>query len=194
MAEELVLSAMPELTSLSYAVSKLAGVTTCTAINQQYGHPRCLSLIPASGYGPNDNVEPASAHVLSALIGKLHRAKVTGSTGVTLLGSGVPRREFVFSEDVADAVERLLQGDQFPDGPLNVGSGQDISIRALSGLVAEVVGYRGEISWDCTGPDGAPRKLLDSAKLNALGWTAPTSLEEGVRRTYAWYQEVVAGN
>ncbi len=189
MAEDAILAGPPEPTSLPYAVAKLAGVTTCAAINAQHRRPRCLALIPASGYGPHDNFDPESAHVLSALIARFHRARVTGARSITLWGSGVPRREFVFSEDIADAVDTLLRRDVLPDGPLNVGCGTDVSIRALSALIAEAVGYDGEIMWDREKPDGAPAKLLDSTKLNALGWAPPTSLAEGIRRTYAWYQE-----
>lgn len=189
MAEDVILSAAPEPTSLPYAAAKLAGVMTCTAINRQHGHPRCLALIPASGYGPYDNFAEASAHVLGAMIGRFHRARTAGARRITLWGSGTPRREFIFSEDIADAVETFLRRDQVPEGPLNIGAGTDVSIRELSGLVADAVGYDGEILWDRTQPDGAPAKLLDSAKANALGWTAQTPLREGIRRTYDWYRE-----
>jgi len=187
MAEDILFSQGPELSSLPYATAKLAGIISCQAINRQHVRPRCLGLIPASGYGPNDNFDPESAHVLAALIGKLHRAKICGQTSLTLWGSGTPRREFIFSEDIADAVEHLLRSQEIPGGPLNVGSGKDISIRELSEIVAQVVGYQGTIDWDLSKPDGAPRKLLDSRQIQSTGWFAPTPLAEGIRRTYAGF-------
>ena len=188
MAEEAILSAPLEPTSLPYAAAKLAGVMSCAAINIQYAWPRCWALIPASVYGPHDNFESESAHVLGALIGRFHHARVTGARAVTLWGSGSPRREFVFSEDIADAVETVLRSGVVPDGPLNAGAGSDVSIRELSALIADAVGYDGEIIWDSNKPDGAPAKLLDSARLNAIGWRAATPLREGIRRTYDWYR------
>ena len=187
MAEDILLSQSPEPSSLPYAIAKLAGIVSCQAINRQYTRPRCLGLIPASGYGPCDNFDPESAHVLAALIGKLHRAKVCGQASLALWGSGAPRREFIFSEDIADAVEHLLRSRAIPNGPLNVGSGKDFSIRELSEIVAQVVGYHGVIGWDSSKPDGAPRKLLDSRQIQASGWLAPTSIVEGVKRTYDWF-------
>ena len=187
MAEDILLSQSPEQSSLPYAIAKLAGIISCLAINRQYSRLRCFGLIPASGYGPFDNFDPKSAHVLSALIGKVHRAKVRGQASLTLWGSGTPRREFIFSEDIADAVEHLLRSREMPSGPLNVGSGKDLSIRELSEIVAQVVEYRGTIDWDVNKPDGAPRKLLDSRRIQATGWFAPTSLAGGIRRTYEWF-------
>ena len=184
MAEDILLSQSPEPSSLPYAIAKLAGIVSCQAINRQYARPRCLGLIPASGYGPNDNFDPESAHVLAALIGKLHKAKSCGQASITLWGSGTPRREFIFSEDIADAVEHLLRSREIPGGPLNVGSGKDVSIRELSEIIARIVGYRGAINWDPSKPDGAPRKLLDSRRIQSTGWSAPTPLAEGIRRTY----------
>ncbi len=187
MTEDILLSQSPEPSSLPYAIAKLAGIISCQAINHQYTRPRCLGLIPASGYGPYDNFDPESAHVLAALIGKLHRAKISGQTSLTLWGSGTPRREFIFSQDIAVAVEHLLRSGGIPSGPLNVGSGKDFSIRELSEIVAQVVGYQGMIDWDSSKPDGAPRKLLDSRQIQATGWFALTPLAEGIKQTYDWF-------
>ncbi len=187
MSEDLILSSLPELTSLPYAVAKLAGVITCAAINHQYGRPKCLALIPAGGYGPNDNFDPETAHVIGAMIAKFHKAKIAGRKSVTLLGTGTPRRDFIFSEDIADAVETLLCQNRLCSGPMNIGSGQDISIYDLAGLISAVVGYSGKLIWDHSSPDGAQLKMLDSSRIQTIGWSAQTSLVDGVQKTYAWY-------
>ena len=194
MAETALLSGHPEPTSLAYAMSKLAGMQMCLAYNQQYGQQRFLPIIPNSAYGPNDNFNPQSGHVLSALIRRFHDAKVEGKDSVTLWGTGSPRREFVHADDIADACLFLLKADT--DGmefPLNVGSGSDLSIRELAGKVAAVVGYQGRLEWDTTKPDGAPRKLLDSTRILGYGWGPKTDFDAGLQDIYRWYLEHVAG-
>lgn len=188
MAEDILLSAKPEPTSLPYAISKLAGTYMCLAYNKQDGDKRFIPVIPNSAYGPNDNFDPKSGHVLSALMSQFHDAKVRGVDAVTLWGSGSPRREFVYADDIADACLHLLQQDVSAlELPLNIGVGYDISIKDLAKTIAEVVGYKARIDWDRTKPDGAPRKLLDSARLRASGWQPKVGLAEGLRNTYEWY-------
>ena len=187
MAETALLTGHPEPTSLSYAIAKLAGVQLCRAYNQQYGTVRFIPVIPNSVYGPNDDFNPATGHVLSALIARFHAAVQSGAEDVTLWGSGRPRREFVHSSDVAAAVVMLLQADHAPpDLPINVGSGIDYPISELAHAVAGVTGFRGRILWDHSKPDGAPRKLLDTARVRNLGWVPRVLLADGLRKTYAW--------
>ena len=188
MGEDLLLTGKPEPTSMAYAISKLAGMELCLAQNRQRGGTRFVPLIPNSVYGPNDDFDPATGHVLSSLIRKFHDARVRGDRAVTLWGSGSPRREFLYADDLAAACLCVLQADL--DGvplPLNIGPGEDVSIAELARLVARVTGFDGAIEWDRSKPDGAPRKLLDSSRMRALGWAARTTLEEGIRQTTRWY-------
>lgn len=188
MAEEMLLSAKPEPTSLPYAISKLAGTYMCLAYNKQYGDKRFIPVIPNSAYGPNDNFDPKSGHVLSALMSRFHDAKMRELEAVTLWGSGSPRREFVHTDDIADACLLMLQQDiSALELPLNIGVGSDISIKELAEAIANVVGYEGRLEWDRTKPDGAPRKLLDSARLRSFGWLPKVGFAEGLRNTYEWY-------
>ena len=188
MAEDILLSARPEPTSLPYAISKLAGTYMCLAYNKQYGDKRFIPVIPNSAYGPNDNFDPKSGHVLSALMARFHEAKLRGADAVTLWGSGSPRREFVHADDIADACLHLLQHDVSAlEFPLNIGVGADLSIKELAEKIAEVIGYKGKLAWDPTKPDGAPRKLLDSARLRAFGWQPKIGIADGLRDTYEWY-------
>jgi GDP-L-fucose synthase len=190
MTEDILLSGKLEPTSLPYAVSKLAGVYMCLAYNKQYGGSSFIPLIPNSVYGPNDNFDAKSAHVLSALMFRLHDAKMRGADSVTLWGSGSPRREFVHADDIADACLHLMERDiSGLDFPLNIGVGSDVSIKELAESLAKVVGYKGSINWDLTKPDGTPRKLLDSSRMSATGWYAKIPLDEGLRQTYKWYLE-----
>ncbi len=190
MAEAALLSGKPEPTSLPYAVSKLLGTYMCLAYNKQDHDTRFIPVIPNSAYGPCDNFDPKSAHVLSALLARLHAAKLTGAESVGLWGSGSPRREFVHADDIADACVHLLaEEDLTIEFPINIGIGQDVSIKELAELIASVVGYRGELNWDSTKPDGAPRKLLDSARIRSLGWKPSIGLREGLTETYRWYVE-----
>ena len=160
----------------------------CLAYNKQYGDKRFIPVIPNSAYGPNDNFDPKSGHVLSALMSRFHEAKMSGAEAVTLWGSGSPHREFVHADDIADACLHLLRQDVATlEFPLNIGVGSDISIRELAETIAGVVGYNGRLEWDSTKPDGAPRKLLDSTRMRSFGWSPKVSFNEGLRNTYEWY-------
>ncbi len=190
MAETALLSGHPEPTSMAYAISKLAGLQMCMAYNQQYGSQRFIPAIPNSAFGPNDNFDPESGHVLSALIRRFHAAKKTGTPSVTLWGSGEPRREFIHADDIADATLFLLREDVSNlELPLNLGTGIDFSIRELAERIAEIVSYTGTIEWDRTKPDGAPRKLLDSSRIKNFGWQPRIDFDRGLRETYQWYVE-----
>ena len=199
MPENALLSGKPEPTSLPYAISKLAGVYACLAYNQQIGDNRFLPVIPNSTYGPNDNFDPLSAHVLAALIRRFAEARRSNAPSITLWGTGTPRREFIHADDVADACVFLLDADHsVNDLPINIGTGTDCSILELAGIVAGIVGFRGHIEWDSTKPDGAPRKLLDSSRLRSLGWGGPKiGLAEGIRTTFDWFlsrdREAISG-
>ncbi len=188
MHESALFSGYPELTSLAYAVSKLAGMQMCLAFNKQYNHKRFIPIIPNSAYGPNDNFDPTSSHVLSSLIRRFHEAKEMRLPSVKVWGSGSPRREFIHADDIAEACLHLLQGDTTQlEYPLNLGTGQDFSIRELAEATAKVVGYTGSLEWDTTKPDGAPRKLLDSRRLISSGWRPKVEFKQGLKSTYEWY-------
>jgi len=190
MSETSLLTGAPEETSLSYAIAKLAGLQMCLALNKQHGEKRFIPVIPNSAYGPNDNFNPNSGHVLSALINRFHEAVTLKKNEVTLWGSGVPRREFVYADDIADAIFLLLQADHAQlELPLNIGNGQDYSISELAVLIANVTGYSGQINWDTSKPNGAMQKLLDSSRMQQLGWRPKVSFEEGIKKTYEWYVE-----
>jgi GDP-L-fucose synthase len=188
MAEDALLSGKPEPTSLPYAISKLAGTYMCLAYNKQDRDTRFIPVIPNSVYGPYDNFDPKSGHVLSALMARFHQARVSGAESVMLWGSGSPRREFIHADDIADACAHLLTQDTATlEPPLNIGVGADVSIKELAELIAEVVGYKGRLKWDLTKPDGAPRKLLASARIQSLGWKPKVGLAKGLSSTYQWY-------
>jgi GDP-L-fucose synthase len=189
MAEERLETGALEPTSRAYAVAKSAGVELCRAFDAQDGRARFLPLIPNSVYGPGDDFELESAHVLSALVRRMTDARRRGAPSVTLWGSGKPKREFLFCDDLADAVWHLLRKDpKRLSLPMNVGGGEAVSIRELAERVREAVGYQGRILWDRTKPDGAPIKVLDSRRARATGWTPRTRLKEGLKRTTAWYE------
>ncbi len=193
MAETALLSGHPEPTSLAYAISKLAGLQMCLAYNHQYGEQRFIPVIPNSAFGPNDNFDPKSGHVLSALMRRFHEARETDAQSLTLWGSGTPRREFIHTNDIADACIVLLAGDTRTLAlPLNLGTGRDFSIRELAETIARVIGYSGAIEWDTSKPDGAPRKLLDSSRLLQFGWKPSVDFEEGLKGTYQWYLDNAA--
>jgi GDP-L-fucose synthase len=185
MKEEHLLTGELEPTNEPYAVAKIAGIKMCQAYNRQYGTDY-VSVMPTNLYGPKDNFDLETSHVLPAMIRKFHEAKMAGRTSVEIWGTGTPRREFLYIEDVADACVHLMESYD-DSGIINVGMGEDISIRDLALQVKTIVGYTGEIVYDASKPDGTPRKLLDVSKLRSLGWKAQTSLEEGIRRTYEWY-------
>ncbi len=189
MAESALFSGRPEETSMGYAVAKIAGTQLCLAYNQQHGGKRFVPVIPNSVYGPHDNFDPATGHVLAALISRFHAAKSSGAASVRLWGSGKPRREFLYADDLAEACWMLLQADlSSVDLPLNIGPGTDTSVRELASTIADTVGYGGKVEWDASMPDGAPRKLLDSSRMKRLGWQPQVPLADGVRKTYDWYR------
>jgi GDP-L-fucose synthase len=186
--EEYLLTGPIEETSEAYAIAKISGVLACKAYNNQFNANRFIALVPNSMYGPNDNFESESAHVLSALMRKFHDAKVKKQDKVVLWGSGNPKREFIFSEDVADAsIFAMNNAGKFKNNHYNIGSGTDYSIKELAKIVAQIVAFHGRIGWDTTKPAGAPKKLLDSTKLLSLGWKPLTLLTEGLEKTYEWF-------
>ena len=177
-----------EPTSRAYATSKIASLELGFAFNKQSNTDRFLCIIPNSVFGRGDNYDPESGHVLSSLISRFHRAKETREDIITLWGTGEPLREFIFSEDLADAIVFLLErGITAPDTPINVGSGYEISISALADLIIAEVGFAGEIVWDNSKPNGSLRKLLDNSVLQNLGWSAKTDIKFGVKSSYEWY-------
>ena len=193
MREDMLGSGKLEPTSLSYATAKIAGFQLGFSYNQQRNIDRFLCVIPNSAYGPGDNFDPQSGHVLSSLIHKFHVAKTASASQVELWGTGAPRREFVFSTDIADALLFLLTEDAKTEMmPINIGSGHDISIADLATQIAAVVGFEGKILWQTDKPDGTLRKLLDSERLLSMGWKPKTDLQAGLEETYRWYLANVA--
>ena len=174
-----------EPTNDAYAVAKIAGIMQVQALRRQHG-VNYISAMPTNLYGPGDNFSPTHSHVLPALIRRIHEAKKENAETVTIWGSGTPRREFLFVDDLADALLFLLEHYDSPE-PINVGVGADVTIRELAATIASAVGWQGEFQFDSTKPDGTPRKLLDVSRLSVLGWTASTSLEAGIKRTYEWF-------
>lgn len=194
--EEYLLTGSLEATNRPYAIAKIAGVEMCWSYNRQYG-TRYLALMPTNLYGPGDNYDLESSHVLPALIRKCHQARMSGASRVQAWGSGTPRRELLYSDDLAEAVTFLLTRDEaqldglFSDAEpplINVGSGEDLSIAELMGVVKDVVGFKGEVVWERNRADGTPRKLLDVSAMHALGWRHKISLEEGIGLAYADFQ------
>lgn len=185
--EDSLLTGHLEPTNDAYAIAKIAGIMQIQAVRRQFGLP-WISAMPTNLYGPGDNFSPTGSHVLPALIRRYDEAAQSGARDVTNWGSGSPRRELLYVDDMAAACLHLLENY---DGPsqVNVGTGTDVTISELASMVASAVGYTGEISWDMTKPDGTPRKLLDVSKLTAAGWSASVGLEEGIRRTVEWYRE-----
>ena len=185
--EEYLLTDSLESTNEWYAIAKISGVKACQAIRNQYGKD-FVSLMPTNLYGYFDNFDLQSSHVLPAMLRKFHEAKINGNTPVKLWGSGTPMREFLFVDDMAEAVVFALE-NKLPEYLYNIGSGKDISIKQLAETIQNVVGHKGDIIWDNSKPDGTPRKLLDVSKMRALGWHYSTNLKEGVEKTYEWFQE-----
>ena len=189
MKEEYFLTGDIEETSVGYAAAKIAGIIACKVYNQQHQTNRFIALIPNSAYGPNDNFDLENSHVLSALMRKFHEAKMNREDSITLWGSGKPKREFVFSLDVADAsLFAMRNADKLENHHYNIGTGIDYSIKELAEMIAKVTNYTGKILWDKSKPDGAAQKLLDSSKIMSLGFKPTISLEEGLRKTCQWYQ------
>ena len=190
MKEEYWLTGPIEETSMGYAAAKIAGIIGCRSYNTQYNTNRFICVIPNSVYGPNDNFDLENSHVFSALIRRFLEAKERGDKEITLWGSGNPRREFIFCDDVADASIFLMQNaHKLKNSHYNLGSRVDYSIKELANTIAQVIGYKGKIEWDRSKPDGAMQKLLDSSKLLSLGWEPKVSLTDGLQITYEWYKE-----
>src|ERR1700678_2190515 len=184
--EEYLLSGPLEPTNEWYAIAKIAGVKMCQAFRREHGF-KAISLMPTNLYGPGDNFDSQSSHVLPALIRRIHEAKVRGEASVTVWGTVAPRREFLHVDDLADAVLYLLHA--YDDEPIvNVGWGKDVTIRELAELIVSVVDYKGRLVFDHSKPDGTPRKLLDTSRLAGLGWHPKISLAQGIESTYAWFQ------
>ena len=188
--EEYLLTGPLEPTNRAYAVAKIAAIEMCDAYRRQYGAD-FISAMPTNLYGPHDNYDLATSHVLPALIRKTHEAKVNGSPTVPVWGSGTPRREFLHTDDLADACLFLLEHVSRP-GPINVGTGTDVTIRELAETIQDVVGYEGDLAFDASKPDGTPRKLMDVSLLESLGWKARIGLREGIEDAYAWYRDNAA--
>jgi GDP-L-fucose synthase len=190
MTEDCLLTSALEPTNEAYAIAKIAGLKLCQYYRRQHG-VAFHSAMPTNLYGPGDNYHPRNSHVLPALLRRFHEAREQGLPEVVAWGTGLPRREFLHVDDLADACAFLLGQAEPPDW-INVGTGTDVTIRELTELVAEVTGYRGRIVWDATKPDGTPRKLMDVSRLSALGWRARVDLRAGVERTYASFREELA--
>jgi len=183
MPESCLLTGPLEPTNEAYAIAKIAGLKLCEYYRKQHG-VLYHSAMPTNLYGPGDNYHPQNSHVLPGLIGRFHQAREAGQAEVVAWGTGSPKREFLHVEELADACAFLLRQDNPPD-LINIGTGTDVTIRELTELVAQVIGFKGRITWDATKPDGTPRKLMDVSRLKALGWTARIGLREGVEKTYA---------
>ncbi|MEA3108210.1 MAG: GDP-L-fucose synthase [Gammaproteobacteria bacterium] len=185
--EDYLLTGPLEPTNEWYAIAKIAGVKMCQAYRREYGF-NAISLMPTNLYGPGDNFDLQNSHVLPALIRRFHEAKVRGEESVTVWGTGTPRRDFLHVDDLADAVLYLLQGYD-AEQIVNIGWGEDVTIRELAEIVVSAIGYKGKILFDPSKPDGTPRKLLDVTRLSELGWRPKVRLQQGIESTYAWFEE-----
>lgn len=185
MREEHLLSGLLEQTNEPYAIAKIAGIKLCEAYNAQY-NTDFASVMPTNLYGPNDNFDLETSHVLPALLRKIHEAKIAKCAHVTLWGTGTPKREFLHVDDMASACLFLMNKSGYKE-IVNIGSGEEVSIKELAEVICEIVGFEGEIIYDSTKPNGTPRKLLDTNRLNKLGWTAQIQLKEGLQQTYQWF-------
>lgn len=185
MKEAYLLTSQPEPTNEPYAIAKIAGVKLCEAYNAQYGTD-FISVVPNNLYGPNDNFDLENAHVLPAMIHRVHKAKAENAPSITLWGTGSPKREFLHSDDMASACLHLMKRTEFK-GMMNIGSGEEVTIRELIELLCKTVNYQGELIFDSSKPDGAPRKLLDTTALERTGWQAKIQLKDGLRSTYDWF-------
>ena len=189
--EEYLLTGPLEQTNEPYAIAKIAGLKLCESYNRQHG-VRYVSVMPTNLYGPNDNFDLQTSHVLAALLRKAHEAKEGGEDQLVVWGSGAPMREFLHVDDMADACVHLIEQD-VGEGLFNIGTGTDVTIAELAETIKRVVGFEGKLAWDRSKPDGTPRKLLDVSRLAQLGWRARIGLEEGIRSTYAWYLQAERG-
>lgn len=187
--EEYLLTGELEPTNEWYAIAKITGVKACQAIRKQFGKDY-VSLMPTNLYGTQDNFDLTTSHVLPAMMRKFHEAKENNHVPVTLWGSGTPMREFLFVDDMAEAVVFALE-NTLPDYLYNVGTGEDLTIKELAETIQKITGHQGEIIWDATKPDGTPRKLMDISKMHELGWKHNVNLEEGIQKTYNWFLENV---
>ncbi|MDZ7611963.1 MAG: GDP-L-fucose synthase [Candidatus Moranbacteria bacterium] len=184
--EEYLMTGPLEQTNEPYAIAKIAGIKMCQAYNRQHG-TKFISVMPTNLYGPNDNFDLETSHVLPALIRRFHEAKENNQKEVTIWGTGKPKREFLYVDDLADACIFLM--NNYQDSQIvNIGTGEDLSIKELAETIKQIVGFQGKVVHDTSKPDGTPRKLLDVSKLHNLGWQHKTGLEEGIRRTYEWYR------
>lgn len=198
MKEEYLLTSELEYTNEPYAIAKIAGIKMCESYNLQHG-TNFISVMPTNLYGPNDNFDLETSHVLPALMRKIHEAKLRGDKEVEIWGSGKPRREFLYSEDMADACVFVMENVDFKNliedkkeirnTHLNIGTGEDISIRELAELIQHIVGYEGALIYNTSKPDGTMIKLTNPSKLHALGWKHQVELEEGIRKVYSWFQK-----
>lgn len=188
--EDSLLTGPLEPTNEWYAIAKIAGLKMCQAYRRQYGF-NAISLMPTNLYGPGDNFDLQNSHVMPALIRRFHEAKLRGDASLTVWGTGTPRREFLHVDDLADAVIYLLNTYD-GEGIVNIGWGEDVTIRELAEVVASVVGFRGRLEFDSSKPDGTPRKLLDTSRLTGLGWTPKIKLKAGIESTYAWFKDHTA--
>jgi len=186
--EEYLLTGLLEHTNEPYAIAKITGIKMCEAYRDQYGC-NYISVMPTNLYGPNDNYDLTTSHVLPALIRKIHEAKISNAPSVVIWGTGTPMREFLHADDLADACFYLIQHYDEP-GFINIGVGEDIAIKDLAALIKKIIGYDGDIVHDLSKPDGTPRKLMDVSKLTGLGWKAKISLEDGIRKVYEEYTAV----
>ena len=202
MSEDALLTGPLEPTNEAYAIAKIAGIKLCESYNRQYGKSHGIdyrSVMPTNLYGPGDNYHPENSHVIPALIRRFHEAKIASAPSVAIWGSGTPRREFLYVDDMAAACAHVMNLDraiydahtQPMQSHINVGSGSDVTINELAHAVGKAVGYQGQIVFDSSKPDGAPRKLMDSCRINALGWQAFVGLEEGLAKAYADYLDLI---
>lgn len=189
MKEEYLMSSKLEPTSEPYAIAKIAGIRMCQSYNSEYGTDY-ISVIPADLYGPNDDFNPETGHVLPSLIAKIHQAKISNRHEVVVWGTGSPRRECLHVDDLADACVFLMNNYDESE-MINIGYGEDLSIKDLALLIKHVIGFDGDIIFDESKPDGAPQKLLDSSEIRRMGWTPKIGLEKGIRQTYEWYKKYV---
>jgi GDP-L-fucose synthase len=186
--EEYLLTGPLEKTNKSYALAKITGIQFCDSIRSQYGK-NYFSLMPCNLYGPGDNFNPEASHVIPGIMVKIDKAKESGNMKLDLLGTGRPLREFLYVEDLSEGVIFVMENYEGNDGVINIGSGEEVTIKQLSELLAKEMNYQGEVCFDTNGPDGTPRKVLDNSKINSIGWSPKINLEEGIKRTVKWFYE-----